>query len=146
LGEVFSSLESVTKGFNSSVSVNQFTDLERTYKYISDINMEWANSLKAQSKLIDSDIKTRFKFEKENMSTLREILRMRASITEAYLKRSDKEKSNEKYTSTKLDDFKVGIDYPSKNITVLKYQNAYINDKTSSETERLFNELSLKLR
>lgn len=38
------------------------------------------------------------------------------------------------------------MDYPSKHIVVLTYQNAYINDKTSSETERMFNELALKLR
>jgi hypothetical protein len=52
LSEVFLSLENVTKTFNSSVSVNQFTDLERCYKYISELNGEWANSLKTQSKLI----------------------------------------------------------------------------------------------
>lgn len=139
LSEVFSALENVTKGFNSNVSVNQFPDLERTYKYISDINLEWANSLKAECKLIDSDIKTRFRFERDNMGTLREILRLRGAITEAYMRRADKDKSNEKYTSSKLDDYKLGIDVPSKHVAVLTYQNAYINDKASSETERVFN-------
>ncbi len=64
---------------------------------------------------------------------------MRSYITEAYLKRVDKEKMPaDNYTSPKLEEFKIGIENPSKHLTVLCYQNAYINDKLSYECERMF--------
>jgi hypothetical protein len=117
LSEVFSALENSTKTFNSSVPINQFTDLERCYNYISQLNFEWANSLKTQSKLIESDIKERFKFEKENMGTIRELIKIRSSITETFLKRIKKERgATVEYTSNKLDNYKVTLDYPSKHI------------------------------
>jgi hypothetical protein len=51
------------------------------------------------------------------MGTIREITKIRSSITEAFLKRADKERvTSDKYTSSKLDDYKVSVDYPSKHI------------------------------
>lgn len=53
------------------------------------------------------------------MLTMREVLKMRSSVTESYLKRADKERNSggEKYSSSKLDDYKTGLEQPSKNFT-----------------------------
>jgi hypothetical protein len=51
------------------------------------------------------------------MGTIRELTKIRSSITEAFLKRAERERGAvEKYTSSKLDDYKVSLDYPSKHI------------------------------
>jgi hypothetical protein len=68
-------------------------------------------------------------------------------MVEAYAKRTDKDQAaRDTYEfNKKLNDYKTGVDVPSKNTTVLKYQAAYFLEHTVTEIERYLTELSDKL-
>jgi ABC-type Fe2+-enterobactin transport system substrate-binding protein len=53
-------------------------------------------------------------------------------MVEAYAKRTDKDQAaRDTYEfNKKLNDYKTGVDVPSKNTTVLKYQAAYFLEHT----------------
>lgn len=100
--------------------------MEQTINSLNEIYRELANSVRFDNKVLEADFKPIFRFEKENMNTIREQLDVRNRMTEAYNR--NHQPSNEPYAGNpKLAAFKLAAEEPSKHPTVLKYQNGYYN-------------------
>ena len=102
--------------------------------------------VRLESKLLEKDYKPLWTYESDNLGTLRELLEVRAKMTELYLKSSAGDlTNNEKYGSKKLGGFKTGITEASKHPAVLRYQVGFYNEASAEEARRLFSTLGSKI-
>jgi len=58
--------------------------MEQTVTSLNEIYRELSNTTRFDAKLLEAEFKPIFRFEKENMNTIREQLEIRTKMTEAY--------------------------------------------------------------
>lgn len=118
--------------------------MEQTINSLNETYREMSNSIRFDGKVLEAEVKPLWRFEKENLGTIREQLDIRNKMTEAYSR--NHQLTSEPYANnSKLAAFKLAAEEPSKHPTVLKYQNGYYNAQVVMENMRLFKDLSTKL-
>ena len=94
--------------------------------------------------LVDISLKPLFKYERDNLGTIKELLSTRARFQDSF-NANIKTDTAESYANNKLDQWKVRVTEPSKNGTVLRYQHGFFSNQVVAEASRMFNNLSQKL-
>lgn len=114
-----SNFYSKIKGLNTKYAPDlQCPELEKALDRIQYLHKQWSQSFKTQAKVVKSEIRHIYRYEKENVKTLEELLEVEIDMKDSYNKRGDKDQANrEQYTSAKLNEFKLNVEVPSKNIT-----------------------------
>jgi hypothetical protein len=67
--------------------------LETAFDKISDLHKHWALSIKTQAKVVEVEVRHLYRFEVDNIETIREICKFNDNIVEAYAKRTDKDQA-----------------------------------------------------
>ena len=118
ISDLYDSIRASTRNVNALlVEQHRSPFLEEAVERVSDLHKHWALSLKTQAKLMEVEIRHLYRYEFDNLETIRELCKQTNSLSEAYAKRGDKEQAGrEQYEyNKKLADYKVGVDSPSKN-------------------------------
>ena len=87
-----------------------------------------------------------YKYQKDNLDTMRSLLNTEASFFKTYMKRSASESSSDNYTASNLKTQKIGVLQESRNMTVLKYQLGYLSNMVCKESVRFFELMSDNFR
>ena len=140
-------MEKETKKFSSRTTVNKPGKLSSTYGLMQRIYKESYIQNKFEMDLLNKKILPFLHFERQNLEPLKELTYTRNAFTRHYLKRAEHEESGstQPYTSDKLKYYKTGVLEESKNITVLKYQTAFINHQLCAESQRVLELMGEKI-
>lgn len=118
ISDLYDNIRASTRNVNALLlEQHRSPQLEETLERVSDLHKHWALSLKTQAKLMEVEIRHFYRYEFDNLESIRDLCKQTTSLTETYAKRNDKEQAaREQYEyNKKLGDFKTGVDSASKN-------------------------------
>jgi hypothetical protein len=117
INDTFILMEATCKNFNSQVSfcevtilLIKFYEMEQTVNSLNEIYREMANSVKFDIKVLETEFKPIFRFEKENMMTIKEQLDIRNKMTEAYSRNYQQTQKEPYVNNSKLTGFKIAAE------------------------------------
>lgn len=128
LSKLSAQMSEQVKKFNQSVSDDEIPSLEMTFNIISKSFEEWASRISFESKVVTKRLVPFYKYQKDNMETMKTLLQTEGQFYKTYMKRSNNESANDTYGSSALKSSKNGILNESRNMTVLKYQLGYLSN------------------
>jgi len=128
LSKLSAKMSEQVKKFNQSVSDDEIPSLEMTFNIISKSFEEWASRISFESKVVTKRLVPFYKYQKDNMETMKTLLQTEGQFYKTYMKRSNNESANDTYGSSALKSSKNGILNESRNMTVLKYQLGYLSN------------------
>lgn len=128
LSKLSAQMSEQVKKFNQSVSDDEIPSLEMTFNIISKSFEEWASRISFESKVVTKRLVPFYKYQKDNMETMKTLLQTEGQFYKTYMKRSNNENANDTYGSGALKSSKNGILNESRNMTVLKYQLGYLSN------------------
>jgi hypothetical protein len=118
ISDLYDNIRASTRNVNALLlEQHRSPQLEEALERVSDLHKHWALSMKTQAKLMEVEIRHLYRYEFDNLETIRDLCKQANSLTEAYAKRNDKDQAaREQYEyNKKLTDYKTGVDNASKN-------------------------------
>lgn len=94
ISDLYDNIRASTRNVNSLlIEEHKSPFLEDTLERVSDLHKHWTLSLKTQAKLMEVEIRHLYRYEFDNMETIKDLCKQSSSLVEAYAKRNDKEQA-----------------------------------------------------